>query len=129
MKLVSQINIFNAILDQFFVFLEEDFEEFRSDIYLSKAGIDILRRSNPKLALEQFMNFVKPYKEKIFECDEDFFVNFETNLKGDLTQDDFLFGSKLKSMWMTKEPSVETKAKIFYYFQKLIKCGEKCGYN
>ena len=125
MSKIAQIKIFNNILDNFFEFLEEKFPDFRSDIYISKAGLDLMRRGNPRLVVEQFMGFISPFKDKIIECDEDFFLNFEENFNS-LEKEDFLFGMKLKKMWVGRNTSLEDKAKVFYYFQKLLHSGEKC---
>ena len=77
MSIIVHIKVFNEILDQFFEFLETEFDEFKSDIVLTRTGIDFIRQNNPRLVIEQFMTMIEPYKTKVFECDEDFFLNFK----------------------------------------------------
>jgi hypothetical protein len=126
MSKIVQIKIFNDILDQFLDFLEFNFLIFRSDIILTKSTIDFVRRSNPRLVVEQYMSYVAPYETYIFECDEDFFLNFDTNLKQiGLTSDDILFGSKIKNIWLSSEITDNQKAYIWLYFQKLLRAGKK----
>jgi hypothetical protein len=126
MSKIVQIKIFNDILDQFLDFLEFNFLIFRSDIILTKSTIDFVRRSNPRLVVEQYMSYVAPYETYIFECEEDFFLNFDTNLKQiGLTSDDILFGSKIKTIWLSSDITDNQKAYIWLYFQKLLRAGKK----
>ena len=89
--------------------------------------IDTLRKSNPRLVVEQFMDHILPYEKQILECNQDFFLNFENNMN--LNNDKMLFGLKLKNMWLSnnnKQDSDKTlrqKATVFHYFGKLLKIG------
>lgn len=124
MSLIRYIKVFNDILDQFLEYLETEFEDFRSDIILTRTGVDFIRRSNPRLVVEQFLTMIKDFKTKIFDCDEDFFINF--NISGiNLTNDNFLLHQKVKKIWLCNSTTIEQKAHIWMYFQKLIKAGEK----
>lgn len=126
MNKIVQIKIFNDILDQFFDYLEKTFPLFRSDVMLNRSTVQFIRNSNPRLVVEQFMSYVSPYRKHIFECNEDFFLNFENNLsQGDLTRDNILFGMKMKNMWVSHETTDERKAFIWLYFKKLLQAGEK----
>jgi len=118
MNKIIQIKIFNGILDQFFEFLEDSFPIYRADILLTKNATEFVRKSNPRLVVEQFMNQVTPYKEHIFNCDEDYFLHYNAN--GELI-------IKIKQIWKSNEITELDKAKIFYYFQKLIKSGILCN--
>jgi len=128
MNKVIQIKIFNDVLDQFFDYLENEFPYFRSDIVLTKSSIDLIRRGNPRLVVEQFVEYISPYSKQIMECDEDFFLNFEQNMG--LDKDNLLYGLKLKSMWIENavedvDKVIRQKATVFHYFQKLLKCASK----
>jgi hypothetical protein len=128
MNKIIQIKVFNDILDQFFCYLESEFPFFKSDIILTKSSVDFIRRANPRLVVEQFLKFISPYSNQIMECDEDFFINFESNMV--LNKDHILYGLKIKSMWMEssgqdQEKTLRQKATIFYYFQKLLKSASK----
>lgn len=128
MNKIIQIKVFNDVMDQFFEYMENEFPYFRSDIVLTKSSIDLLRRSNPRLVVEQFIQYISPYSTQIIECDEDFFLNFEQNMG--LDKDNILYGLKLKSIWLDRanhdpENTLRQKATIFHYFQKLLKCASK----
>jgi hypothetical protein len=128
MNKIIQIKVFNDVMDQFFEYMENEFPYFRSDIVLTKSSIDLLRRSNPRLVVEQFIQYISPYSTQIIECDEDFFLNFEQNMG--LDKDNILYGLKLKSIWLDRanhdpEKTLRQKATIFHYFQKLLKCASK----
>lgn len=121
MSKIAQIKKFNDILDQLFNYLEDTFPFYKSDIILTKNSIHFIRKSNPRLVVEQFLQYVQPYSEQIFSCDEDFFMNFEQNMS--LDQENMLYGLKLKSLWIQNTNISQTlyqKARIFDYFQKLL---------
>jgi hypothetical protein len=124
MNKIVQIKIFNDIIDQFFDFLETNFPSFRSNVVLTRSATQLIRRSNPRLVVEQFMSITGPYKQQIKECNEDFFLNFETNLSGELDSENIVVGMKIKSMWNSPDTSDVQKAHIWLYFQKLIRAGE-----
>lgn len=124
MSKIAQIKKFNDILDQLFNYLEDTFPFYKSDIILTKNSIHFIRKSNPRLVVEQFLQYVQPYSEQIFSCDEDFFMNFEQNMS--LDQENMLYGLKLKSLWLENgntdtNKSLREKAYIFDYFHKLLK--------
>lgn len=126
MSKIVQIKIFNDIVDQFMDYLETHFPFFRSDIILTRSTVEFVRRSNPRLVVEQFMSYVGPYENYIFNCDEDFFLDFDTNLKQiGLTADNILFGSKIRNIWMSNDITDKQKAHIWMYFQKLLRAGSK----
>jgi hypothetical protein len=125
-----QIKNFNGLIDQFFNFLDDSFPDFRSDFILTRSTIEFIRKSNPRVVVEQFMNNIKPFRKYIQECDEDFFINYElSELSGaqSLSRDDFILGAKLKQIWVSGKITEKQKAMVFYYFQKLIQAGELCG--
>jgi hypothetical protein len=126
MNKIAQIRVFNNVLDNFLCFLEDEFAFFRSDIILTRNTIELIRRGNPRLIVEQFMKHVSPYSKQLFECDEDFFINFEKNISDSLSSDNFLLGIKLKKIWLENDTTDENKAKVFLYFQKLLKAGRLC---
>ena len=123
MNRIVQIKVFNDILDQFLSFLENNFPLFKSDIMLAKSTTEFIRNSNPRLVVEQFMAIVNPYTRQIFNCNEEFFLDFEKNLS--VTSENLLSGVKIRKMWISDEITDTHKAYIWMYFQKLIKAGEK----
>lgn len=128
MSKIVQIKIFNDILDQFLDYLDGNFKFFRSDLILIRNTMEFIRRSNPRLVVEQYMSYVGPYKKYIFDCDENFFINFDTNLKQiGLTSDNIVFGSKIRNIWVSDSITTTQKAYIWLYFQKLLKAGLNCN--
>jgi len=119
-----QIKNFNGLIDRFFDFLDDSFPDFRSDFILARSTMEFVRKSNPRLVVEQYMNNIKPFRKYISECDEDFFLNLEIS---GLSKDDFMLGAKLKQIWASGKITQKQKAMVFYYFQKLIEAGESCG--
>jgi hypothetical protein len=128
MSLIIHIKVFNDILDQFFNYLENEFPEFQSDIILTRTGVEFIRASNPRLVVEQFVTMVEPYKQQIYNCDEDFFLNF-TFVPGEITDENSLLCVKVKKIWMSESTTDTQKAHIWFYFQKLIKAGDKIKIN
>lgn len=126
---IVQIKIFNDLLDQFIDFLLNNFIYIKSDVILAKNSILFVRNSNPRLVVEKFMKTIYPYHKQIFECDENFFLNFENNINDDdkkkLSNEDFLTGMKIKNVWNSKDTTDNQKAHIWMYFQKLLRAGEK----
>ena len=121
----GQIKRFNDILDQFFDYIEEIFPYYQSEIILIRNGMLLIRKSNARLVVEQFIEYVSPYSKQLYDCDEDFFLNFENNIS--LNSQNMLFGLKLKSLWLenlnnhTEEEILRQKAIIFNFFHKLLK--------
>jgi hypothetical protein len=126
MNKIVQIKIFNDLLDQMFGYLEASFPDFKSELILTRSTTEFIRNSNPRLVVEQFMGIVLPYKAHIFDCNEDFFLNFEKNVgKKTITSDNLLRGMRIKSMWLSPDTTDLQKAYIWRYFQQLIKAGLK----
>jgi len=125
MSKIVQIKIFNDILDQFLEYLESNFPMFKSDLVLTRSTVEFIRKSNPRLSVEQYINYVGPYESYIFNCDEEFFLNFHINLKQiGLSSDNVLFGNKIRNIWLSNEINDKKKAHIWLYFQKLLKAGK-----
>jgi hypothetical protein len=123
MNKIVHIKIFNDLLDQLFNFLETKFPLFKSDLLLTKSTVEFIRNSNPRLVVEQFMAYALPYEKQIYDCDEDFFLNFEKNVS-ELSGDNLLVGMKIKNVWLSDSITDHQKAYIWLYFQRLLKAGK-----
>lgn len=124
MSLIIHIKVFNDILDQFFNYLETEFDDFKSDIILTRTGVEFIRKNNPRLVVEQFVTMIEPFREYIFDCDEDFFLNFQL-LDDSISNENSLLCMKVKKIWVSDNITDTQKAHIWLYFQKLIKAGDK----
>ena len=61
MSKIVQIKIFNDVLDQFLEYLESNFPMFKSDLVLTRSTVEFVRKSNPRLAVEQYISYVGTY--------------------------------------------------------------------
>lgn len=126
MNTIIQIKIFNDLLEQFIVYLETNFTLYKSDIVLIKTAVDFVKKSNPRLVVEQFILSVKPYKDELFDCNENFFLDYEKNLELlDVGDQETGLISKIKDLWLSRDITDNQKAHIWLYLQKLYKAGEK----
>lgn len=125
MNKIVHIKIFNDILDQFFTYLEDNFADFKSDIVLTRSATEFMRRSNPRLVVETFMKSSGPFVKQIFSCDEDFFLNFQMDVKNGVSDANAILANKIKKIWLSKDVTDTHKAYIWLHFQKLVKAGEK----
>lgn len=119
MNRIIQIKIFNGLLDNFFDFLETVSIDVQSDIILTRSTVNFIRKSNPRLVVEQFMEYSSPFRKEIENCNENFFLNYNVT-----TNDNSNLIIKLKYIWKILDK--RQKATIFYYFNKLLKAGDKC---
>lgn len=124
MSKIVQIKIFNDILDQFLDYLENNFSFFKSDIVFIKSTVEFIRKSNPRLVVEQYMDYVGPYKDYILKCDENFFLNFNLQQTGANIENQ-IFGNKIRNIWISNDINDNQKAHIWLYFHKLLKAGSK----
>jgi hypothetical protein len=126
MNTIVQIKIFHDLLEQFFVFLETNFLNYKSDIILTKTAIEFVKKSNPRLVVEQFVVSIRPYKNELFDCNENFFLDYEKNLElTDIGDHEMSLVSKIKTLWSSNNITDNQKAYIWLYLQKLYKAGEK----
>lgn len=128
MNKIIKIKLFNNILDDLFSFLEDNFSQFKSDIILVRTATNLIRKSNPRLVVEQFVQYVGPYSDQIFACDENFFLNFEKNqsIRSSLDNNNLVLGMRLRDIWMSQNITQIQKATVFLFFQKLITSGKEC---
>ena len=124
MSIIIHIKVFNDILDQFFDYLENEFIEFKSDIILTRSGVQFVRQGNPRLVVEQFMNMIDSFRNQIQNCDENFFLNYQLN-STKISNDNSMLCMKIKKIWMSDSINDIQKANIWLNFQKLIKAGDK----
>ena len=123
---IVNMKVFNEILGTFFEYLESEFPDFKSDIILTRAGVELVKRNNPRLVVERFINMVDPFRKQIARCDEQFFLNFnlDPNHNG-LGDENTSLCIKVKNIWLCPTTTDTQKAHIWLYFQKLIKISDK----
>ena len=121
MNRIIQIKIFNGLLDNFFDFLETVSIDVQSDIILTRSTVNFIRKSNPRLVVEQFMEYTTPFRKEVEKCNENFFLNYNLS-EPDNNNSNLIV--KLKYIWKILDK--RQKATIFFYFNKLLTAGDKC---
>ena len=119
MNKIIQIKVFNGLLDNFFDFLETISIDVHADIMLTRSMVDLVRKSNPRLVVEQFRDYSLQFRKEIEDCNEIFFLNYHI-----LINDNSNLILKLKYIWKILDK--RQKATIFYYFNKLLKISDQC---
>lgn len=126
MNKIIQVKIFNGLLDNFFDFLETISIDLQSDIILTRTTISFIRKSNPRLVVQQFMEYSCNYRREIQNCNESFFLNYQHtdnfNVNTEYVNGNLIL--KLKTIWQTLDK--RQKATVFYYLNKLLNAGDKC---
>ena len=122
MDKIIKIKIFNETIDKLFDYLSDTFPLYKSDVTLSKSSIELIRIGNPRLVIQQFVDFLEPYSDKLLTCDEKFFLNFDNY--NNIPKEHILFGLKLKGIWNSSNITISQKAIIWLYFQKLYNIGK-----
>lgn len=124
MGTLLKMKLFLNTLDNFLDFIQDTFPEFDTDLVITKQAINMTKASNPRVVIEQFMNYIGPYTSQIENCDEGFFLDID-NIKDDIGSENLDFAIKLKKIWTSNGVTLEQKAKIWWYFQNLLKYGLK----
>lgn len=119
------VKTFCSILDDFFNDIYQSYPD--PSLFVLKQMSKAMMKTTPKLVVENFMNCIEPYKEKLLKKDETFFT--EGGLANNLKNTDYGFLieeiNKVSDIWNRKETSHKTKEGIWKYFQALITVGSK----
>jgi len=117
--------------DQFIGLLNQLISLFpnEQDFITFKTGIEMFKKQEPQIIIQQFIIYVCPHKEIIKKRDESFFL--KDNLIKDTVskvgdQEDFIMGKffKIRELW-TDKISTQNKEQIWKYFDVLIKLTDK----
>jgi len=94
-------------------------------LMMVKAAVSVL---STEMIINQFMNYTEPYKEKILNKDESFFIN---EIHKDVKDNSFAAReiNKVRDIWCDPETTNDTKQCIWKYFTVLIKLGLKHRYG
>lgn len=110
------IKQFNQTLDKFIDYLLNNFHIFKNDLILAKNNIELVRNSNPRLIVDNFVIYTKNHIEDIKKCNEDFF-----KLKSNKKIDENLLYYIINQIWFSQNISNIHKGYIWLYLQKLVK--------
>lgn len=122
MSISEVVNNFNSQAD-----------DLMSQMYACSQDYDIkvyhdmfrkLKSFNATKAIEQFIIYVLPYKEKIYEDDESFFLSKSSEeLVGDTSEYSMMQSLKFKDLWQTLNN--ESKNNIFTFFKVMVYFAEE----
>lgn len=112
---MTSVSAFNEMMDQFLVELKDTFPEEKS-LRKYHTGFDLVKKSNPRKCITEFMNEVTPFADYIMKKNEELFLNDDINLPS------ILNGMNIKEHWNDKLPQA-TKDAIWQYLQTLYMLG------
>jgi len=112
---MSTITSFNDMMGQFLDELVLTFPEDEA-IYESKMKFKMARAATPRLPLDNYMDAVKPYAEKLMAKDATFFTDDSKNVG-------WLSELQIDKLWASPELSEQTRAAIWQYLQTLYILG------
>ena len=120
-KNVSFLTAFNNQIDNFLddlMVVCPNEKEFG----MLKNGISIVKKTNPRIILNQFSEIIIPYKEQLLLRNDSFFIvrNFQDDFA--TVSSDYIskVTNKLKSLWES-DLTDDDKGKIWDYFQSNLK--------
>ena len=120
------LTAFNNLVIKFNDELIETFPE-ENDFKVSKNGILLLKKANPRKIVTIFKKYTEIYREKISNEDEDFFLQNDYNdvVNNDSEKDNvFFLIDKLKKYWTVLSDS--NKKNVWKYLNTLMCLSDKC---
>ena len=98
-------------------------EYFNKELKLIKEKFTLIKTMNPAKIIEGFLVKVYPYKQKIMDENDDFFLHksYENDTKN---EGNLVKVLKIKELWETDMDN-NTKQTLFNYFKVLIVLSEK----
>lgn len=124
---MSKKILIDAFFNQFSDFLTELTKAFPEDqdFPAYKAGLQLLKRTNPMIVINAIIEHVTPYEEMIKTKNSDFFLKHEFS---EHTGDDDALQQvirKLKGLWTTLGPS--SQASVWGYINLLLDLAKRCA--
>lgn len=121
---VSFLTAFNNQIDNFLSDLIYVFPK-EKEFSMLKNGISLVKKTNPRIILNQFNEIIIPYKEQLLLRNDSFFIvkDFQEDFAS--VSSDYIskVTNKLKALWETGLTD-DDKKKIWDYFQSLISLAE-----
>ena len=127
----SNLKLFNDLLDEFLMYLENGFKKLCDETDVKKIrkyriGIQMLRKANPRMVVENFLWFAKPHKEQILARDAHYFTDNElTSLGFDSQRHNIEDGVRAKHLWTSDKISKEYKDDVWDTMANLLHLAEK----
>ena len=114
------LSAFNNNLNKFVIELIQTYPQ-EHNFTVFKNTISLMQRVNPRKVLQLFIEYIDPYKNKLLNRDESFFLNEKYSIileQTDNKENAWRLIDKLKLYW--KDTSVANKNVIWDYFKQLI---------
>lgn len=122
MSVTEIVNNFNCQADDLMTQMYSCSQDY--DIKVYHDMFRKLKRFNATKAIEQFIIYVLPYKEKIYDDDETFFLEKSgEELTGDKSEYTMMQSLKFKDLWQTL--SNDSKDNIFKFFKVMVYFAEE----
>lgn len=107
--------------EQLINFLQEMCNLFPNDKKLSTFlfTVDLMKKANPRALMEQFKQYVYPFKKQILDKDESFFINntFSDSIENQSNMSEML---RIKQIWKSGDLTTHDKECIWNYFKVFI---------
>ena len=121
-EVASPLSIFTTQMVNFAIELTEMYPQDTSFKAIYN-GLLILKRTNPRIIAEKFINNVHPFKADIFSKYENLFLDMDYDEYTKMYQNGIMIMKTLKNYW--KELSTESKDCMWTYFKVLITLCER----
>lgn len=122
MSITEIVNNFNCQADDLMAQMYACSQDY--DIKVYHDMFKKLKLFNATKAIEQFIIFVLPYKKKIYDDDETFFLEKSgEELTGDNSEYTMMQSLKFKDLWQTL--SYDSKNNIFKFFKVMVYFAEE----
>jgi hypothetical protein len=122
MSVTEIVNNFNCQADDLMAQMYSFSQDY--DIKVYHDMFRKLKRFNATKAIEQFIIYVLPYKEKIYDDDETFFLQKSgEELTGNNSEYTLMQSLKFKDLWNTL--SNDSKDNIFKFFKVMVYFAEE----
>lgn len=119
MNVKAFFNLFEKLLED----LENSFPSQRTRIYKYKSAVNLSKNTNGRLFINNFAEYVNPYRDYIINCDEKHFLNKQPDHFG-ASGEAAEICNLIKEIWKQDTTTQKTKAAIWAYLQNLIKLSD-----
>lgn len=121
-KLMTFLKAFTTQINNLIIELYEVLP-YNKDISVNKTAIELLIKTNPRMVLNAFNTYVLPYKTKIIERDDTFFISQKIQPSDTINRQIIKTLQILRDSW--SKLTVNTQNNVWLYFTVLIRLSEK----
>lgn len=120
------MSFLSAFTDLVLRFNDELIELYPNEIEFKtgKTAIQLIKKTNPRMLLQIFKTYIEPYREKVMNKDESFFMNKNYEEDTGSYQNILMLIGRLKEKW--EDIGEDNQTAIWKYIQTLIILMDKC---